>query len=228
MSNAKPQSEKQATVVCTDQWIQKKYKLSFVNQVKIKLSFILNGISTVVRGGRRFFVSIQYCSTDLLYMCRCAVNKTPSDPRAQEGTRTTGNTMALIHGHLKAVHWGAKNTHLLLRSKHIAPKPRTARAPELVWLWWSDELHMCFDTTFEGSWVVTCAPFCFLRQKTSSKWDDSLFILQHQNNYNNHHCVTSTFNNVFYDPEACHEHRALLLHCARVRKSQLSTTSIIV
>jgi hypothetical protein len=40
--------------------------------------------------------------------------------------------MALIHGHLKAVHWGAKNTHLLLRSKHIAPKPRIARAPELV------------------------------------------------------------------------------------------------
>jgi hypothetical protein len=41
---------------------------------------------------------------------------------------------ALIHGHLKAVHWGAKDTHLLLllRSKHIAPKPRIARAPKLV------------------------------------------------------------------------------------------------
>jgi len=65
-------------------------------------------------------------------MCRCAVNKTPGGPRAQEGTRTTGKTRALTHGHLKAVHWGAKNTHLRLRSKHITPNPRIARAPELV------------------------------------------------------------------------------------------------
>jgi len=79
-----------------------------------------------------FFMCLQYCSTDLLYMCRCAVNKTPGRPRAQEGTRTTGNTRALTHGHLKAVHWGAKNKHLRLRSKHIAPNPRIARAPELV------------------------------------------------------------------------------------------------
>jgi hypothetical protein len=57
-----------------------------------------------VRGGRRFFVPIQYCSTDLLYMYRCAVNKTPGGPRAHEETRTTGNTRALTHGHLKAVH----------------------------------------------------------------------------------------------------------------------------
>ena len=56
-------------------------------------------------------------------------------PRAQEGTRTTGTRRALTHGHLKAVHGGAKNTHLLLRSrsKDIAPKPRIARASELVY-----------------------------------------------------------------------------------------------
>jgi len=30
------------------------------------------------------------------------------------------------------VNGGAKNTHLRLRSKHIAPNPRIARAPELV------------------------------------------------------------------------------------------------
>ena len=99
-------------------------------------SFLLNGISFVVRGGggrRRFLCTYStVVLTDLLYMCRCAVNKTPGRPRAQEGTRTTGNTRALTHGHLKAVRWGAKNTHLLLRSKHIAPKPRIARAPELV------------------------------------------------------------------------------------------------
>ena len=40
----------------------------------------------------------------VVHMCRCAVNKTPGGPRAQEGTRTTGNTRALTHGHLKAVH----------------------------------------------------------------------------------------------------------------------------
>ena len=48
--------------------------------------------------------TVLYSSTDLLYMCRCAVNKTPSGPRAQEGTCTTSNTWALTHGHLKAVH----------------------------------------------------------------------------------------------------------------------------
>ena len=89
--------------------------------------------SYVVRWCPPFFCTyVQYCSTDLLYMCRCAVNKTPGGPRAQEGTRTTGNSRELTHEHLKAVHLGAKNTHLLLRSKHIAPRPRIARAPELV------------------------------------------------------------------------------------------------
>jgi hypothetical protein len=105
-------------------------------------TFILNGKSTVVPYPwwfvRSFVVVVVfYVPTYLQYStvqfcCTCAVNKTPGGPRAQEGTRTTGNTRALTHGHLKAVHWGAKNTHLRLRSKHIAPKPRIARAPELV------------------------------------------------------------------------------------------------
>jgi hypothetical protein len=56
-----------------------------------------------------FFMYLQYCNTDLLYMCRCvAVNKTQGGPRAQEGTRTTGSTRALIQRHLKAADWGAK------------------------------------------------------------------------------------------------------------------------
>ena len=80
-----------------------------------------------------FYVpTLQYCSTDLLYMCRCVVNKTPGRPRAQGGTRTTGNSRALIHGRLRAAHQSAKNTHLKLCSKHIAAKPRIARVPELV------------------------------------------------------------------------------------------------
>jgi hypothetical protein len=79
-----------------------------------------------------FFMYLQYCSTDLLYMCRCVVNKTPGRPRAQGGTRTTGNSRALIHGRLRAAHQSAKNTHLKLCSKHIAAKPRIARVPELV------------------------------------------------------------------------------------------------
>jgi hypothetical protein len=60
----------------------------------------------VVRGSWSsfFMYLLQYCSTDLLYMCGCAVNKTPGGPRAQEGTRTTGNTRALTPGHLKAAH----------------------------------------------------------------------------------------------------------------------------
>jgi len=100
--------------------------------------FLLNGIWWFVVRGSWFVVvvfyvpTLQYCSTDLLYMCGCAVNKTPGGPRAQEGTRTTGNTRALTHGHLKAVHRCAKNTRQLFRSKHIAPEPRIARAPELV------------------------------------------------------------------------------------------------
>jgi len=92
------------------------------------------GGSWFVVRGRRFLCTYYstYCSTDLLYMCGCAVNKTPGGPRAQEGTRTTGNTRALTHGHLKAVHRCAKNTRQLFHSKHIAPEPRIARAPELV------------------------------------------------------------------------------------------------
>jgi len=45
--------------------------------------------------------TVQYI---LQFCCTCAVNKTSGGPRAQEGTRTTGNTRALTHGHLKAVH----------------------------------------------------------------------------------------------------------------------------
>ena len=73
-----------------------------------KKSFLLNGSGWFVVRGSWFvvvvFYVLQYCSTDLLYMCGCAVNKTPGGPRAQEGTRTTGNTRALTHGHLKAAH----------------------------------------------------------------------------------------------------------------------------
>jgi len=84
-----------------------------------------------VRGGRRFlctysakYSTVQFCYTG-------AVNKYA---RRTTGTRrdTMETIRELIHGHFKAAHWGAKNTHLLLRSKHIAPKPRIARAPELV------------------------------------------------------------------------------------------------
>jgi hypothetical protein len=64
-------------------------------------SFLLNGISFVVRGGgggggRRFFMYLQYCGTDLLYMCRCAVNKNTR--------RTTGTRRDTCHGHYKGTH----------------------------------------------------------------------------------------------------------------------------
>ena len=90
----------------------------------------------VVRGSwSSFFMYLQYC-TVVQICCTCAVNKNTrrtTGTRRDEGTRTTGTRRALTHGHLKAAHWGAKNTRLLLRSKHIAPNPRIARAPELVW-----------------------------------------------------------------------------------------------
>jgi len=80
-----------------------------------------------------FFMYLQYFTVVQLYMCS-SKQKIQGGPRAQEGTRTTGTRRALIHGHLnlKAAHWGDKDTRLLFRSKHIAPKPRIARAPELV------------------------------------------------------------------------------------------------
>jgi len=103
-----------------------------------------------------FFMYLHYCSTDwfVVYMCRCAVNKTPGRPRAQEGTRTTGTTRALIHGHLKAAHWGAKNTHLQLCSKHIAPKPCVAWAPELVLYICSTRIFAHVEWTWTDWWVV--------------------------------------------------------------------------
>jgi hypothetical protein len=69
------------------------------------LSFLLNGISFVV-GVRPFFRTVLHTTVQyiLQFCCTCAVNKTSGGPRAQEGTRTTGNTRALTHGHLKAVH----------------------------------------------------------------------------------------------------------------------------
>jgi hypothetical protein len=69
-----------------------------------RISFILNGISFVVRV-RPFFRTVLHTVQYILQFCyTCAVNKTSGGPRAQEGTRTTGNTRALTHGHLKAVH----------------------------------------------------------------------------------------------------------------------------
>ena len=86
----------------------------------------------VVRG-RRFLCTY---STVLQICCTCAVNKNTwrtTGTRRDEGTRTTGTWRALAHGHLKTAHWGSKSKRLLLRSKHIAPKPRIARALELVY-----------------------------------------------------------------------------------------------
>jgi len=51
-----------------------------------------------------FYVPTYLQYSTVQFCCTCAVNKTPGGPRAQEGTRTTGNTRALTHGHLKAVH----------------------------------------------------------------------------------------------------------------------------
>jgi len=45
---------------------------------------------------------LQY-STVLSYMCSEQEHKA-EQPRAQEGTRTTGTVRELIHGHLKAAH----------------------------------------------------------------------------------------------------------------------------
>jgi len=83
-----------------------------------------------------FFMYLQY-STVAQICCTCAVvNK---NIRRKTGTRRDTHhghkeCQGTYHGHLKAAHWGAKNTRLLLRSKHIAPKPRIARAPELVFM----------------------------------------------------------------------------------------------
>ena len=72
--------------------------------IDIFTSFLLNGISFVVRGGRRFLCTystvLQYSSV----VSTCAETKTQGGPRAQEGTRTTGTRRALNHGHLKAAH----------------------------------------------------------------------------------------------------------------------------
>ena len=82
-----------------------------------------------------FYSYLQYCTSYrfIVHVQMCSKQKHKADhARAQEGTRTTGNMRSLIHGHLKAAHCGAKKTHLLLRSKHIAPKPCIAWAPVLV------------------------------------------------------------------------------------------------
>ena len=107
-------------------------------QYRVSASFILNGISTVVRSWWSSFFKyllVQYCST-VQFCCACAVNKYTR--------RTTGTRWDTNHGHYKGTHSRAFQgralkcyehapTALLLRSKHIVPKPRIARAPELVW-----------------------------------------------------------------------------------------------
>ena len=89
--------------------------------------------------GGSFVVVVFYVPTDLQYStvqfcCTCAVNTNTR--------RTTGTRRDTHHGHYEGTHQQAsqgralrcycKDTNLLLRSKHIAPKPRIARAPELV------------------------------------------------------------------------------------------------
>ena len=91
-------------------------------------SFILNGIWWfVVRGSwSSFFMHLQYC-TVVLICCTCAVNKNTR--------RATGTRRDTQHGHKKGTHPRASQGRALRcyeRSKHIAPKPRIARAPELV------------------------------------------------------------------------------------------------
>ena len=74
---------------------------------------------------------LQY-STVLLYMCSKQEHKADHghkkghEPRAQEGHSSTG----ISRPRTEALR--TKNTRLLLRSKHIAPKPHIARAPDLV------------------------------------------------------------------------------------------------
>ena len=69
---------------------------------------------------------LQYC-TVVLICCTCAVNKNTR--------RATGTRRDTQHGHKKGTHPRASQGRALRcyeRSKHIAPKPRIARAPELV------------------------------------------------------------------------------------------------
>jgi len=53
-------------------------------------------------------VVVFYVSTRLVLQYKSIVHvqltETQGGPRAREGTRTTGNIRALIHGHLKAAH----------------------------------------------------------------------------------------------------------------------------
>jgi len=90
-------------------------------------SFILNGIS-FVRGSlvsALFCTCVQYCSTDLLYMCSTKKN------------RTMGTGRGTHHGHCKGNSFTGTLRTKALRAricctKQVAPGPCIARAPELV------------------------------------------------------------------------------------------------
>ena len=90
-------------------------------------SFILNGIS-FVRGSlvsALFCTCVQYCSTDLLYMCSTKKN------------RTTGTGRGTHHGHCKGNSFTGTLRTKALRAricctKQVAPGPCIARAPDLV------------------------------------------------------------------------------------------------
>ena len=75
-----------------------------------------------------FYVpAVLYCSTDLQYMCSKQKHKAGhGHKKTRRGTH---------HEHKKGTHPRASQGRALRcqeRSKHIAPKPRIARAPELV------------------------------------------------------------------------------------------------
>ena len=60
--------------------------------LSIKWNFVRGSfVRSFVRWCPPFLFVLYYCAV-LLYMCGCAVNKTPGGPRAQEGTRATGTT----------------------------------------------------------------------------------------------------------------------------------------
>ena len=59
------------------------------------ISCILNGISTVVRGGRRFFLYLQYCTVVQICLTCAVIKKT---------RRTTCTRRDTQHGHKKSTH----------------------------------------------------------------------------------------------------------------------------
>ena len=84
-----------------------------------------------------FRTVLQYC-TVVQICCTCAVNK---NTRRTTGTKRDTHHRHKKGTHPKAAHWGAKNMHLLLHSKHIAPKPCIARAPEFVFYIFSSRYY---------------------------------------------------------------------------------------